>query len=64
MVTEDEYLQDMILFSLSVNGALKLPSCNCNRKNIMTVHTWMKQHIKDIMQKSMHAQVTFGLPKA
>jgi hypothetical protein len=53
MVTEDEYLQEMISFSSSVNGALKLPSCNLNRKNIMIVHMWMKQHIKDIMQKLM-----------
>jgi hypothetical protein len=43
MVTWDEYLQEVISLSLSVNGALKLPSCNLNRKNIMTVHMWMKQ---------------------
>ncbi len=46
-------LQEMKSFSLSVNDALKLSSDNLNRKNIMIVHMWMMQHIKDIMHKLM-----------
>ena len=53
MVTEDEYLQEMISFSLFWNCVLNLPSHNLNMKNIMILHMLMKQHIKYTKHKSM-----------